>query len=94
MFQRITEFVKMIANAVGMYLVWIVLHYISAQLYAEFCTPKTIQGFLLSPFYAISPQCKSLRWIIYNSGSSIEAMWFIAASFVLSRLIPVRAEEK
>ena len=76
-------------NGISMYIIWIILHYFCSNLYSYYCTPLTITGFLLSPFYAVSVQCKSLRWVIYNSGSSIEAMWFIIGSVIVKKLIPI-----
>ena len=74
----------------GFYLLWIVLHYISANLYVEYCTKKTVCGFLLSPFVSSMPHCKTLRWLIYHGGKSIEAMWFIVGGMIFKRLIPIQ----
>ena len=32
------------------YLIWIVVHYLSAHLYTRWCVPPTIIGFILAPF--------------------------------------------
>ena len=84
----IYEILREFINCVSMYIIWIILHYSCSNIYSYHCTPLTITGFLLSPFYAVSPQCKALRWVIYNSGNSIEAMWFIIGSLIVKKLIP------
>ena len=50
---------KIKAIVVG--LLWISTHYITPHLYVEFCTPKNLRGFLLSPFRATSQECRLLR---------------------------------
>lgn len=82
--------VMYVLEMIGFYLLWIVLHYVSANLYAEYCVKKTIIGFLLSPFVSTMPHCKTLRWIIYQGGKSIEAMWFIIGGIIFKRLIPIQ----
>ena len=78
-----------VINGFSMYIIWIVLHYCCSNIYSYHCTPLTVMGFILSPFYAVSPQCKALRWVIYNSGGSIEAMWFIIGSLIMKKLLPI-----
>jgi hypothetical protein len=34
----------------GIYVVWILLHYFSSQLYSKLCTPNNLFGFIMSPF--------------------------------------------
>jgi len=85
----IYELLREFINGIIMYIIWIVLHYGCSNLYSYHCTPLTVTGFLLSPFYAVSPHCKALRWVIYNSGNSIEAMWFIIGSLIVKKLIPI-----
>ena len=72
---------------VFIYIFWIGLHYISVHLYSYFCTPSTFIGFLYSPFLAPLPQCKMLRWIIYNGGEMIEVMWIILGKWIIEQII-------
>jgi hypothetical protein len=69
------------------YIMWIALHYSAPHLYAEFCTPLTIQGFLLSPLMAPSPHCVALRWALNTGGDTINVMWFAIGTTALSYLI-------
>lgn len=81
-----------ILDLVGIYLLWIVLHFIAANLYVELCTPRTLRGLLLSPFVAPMPQCKAFRWLIYNGGNNIEAMWFVLGVMIIKKLLPVKTK--
>lgn len=36
-------------NAVGIYLLWIILHYACSHLYVYYCTPMSFVGFITSP---------------------------------------------
>jgi len=71
----------------GIYLLWIFLHYISSQLYIELCVPKTIIGFVMSPFMTSTPQCQSLRWVVYNGGNIINNMWILFATWLTSTIL-------
>jgi hypothetical protein len=71
------------------YVMWICLHYIAVHLYASACAPSTLVGFLTSPFMTLSPHCQALRWVIYQGGNSINAMWFILSGWLLQYFAPV-----
>jgi hypothetical protein len=64
------------------YLFWISIHYIAAQLYIYMCVPQTIVGFIYSPFLAVTPQCQGLRWIVYMGGDVIQTMWITLGAFL------------
>ena len=80
---------KEIINIGGIYITWIVLHFVCSNLYAQYCTPKSVIGFIYSPFAATLLHCKCLRWTTYNAGTSIENMWFMLGTWILKRLIPI-----
>jgi hypothetical protein len=73
----------------GIYALWILLHYFAPHAYVYFCTPLSLQGFALSPFVAAAPHCQAIRWVIYNGGNSIIAMWFLAGSWLLRFILPI-----
>jgi hypothetical protein len=73
-------------RATSIYLLWIGLHYVAAHLYAYHCVPMTWMGFLYSPFMTVTPECKALRWVIYNGGNSIEHMWITMGLWIMSHL--------
>jgi hypothetical protein len=63
---------KTFAKIYGLYLIWILLHYISGYLYIYYCLPRSIIGILMSPFLSVRIECEILRWLIYNIGNSME----------------------
>jgi len=71
----------------GVYLLWIFLHYVSSQLYIELCVPKTITGFFMSPFMTATPQCQSLRWVVYNGANIINNMWILFGTWICSKFL-------
>uniref|UniRef100_A0A6C0JFY0 Uncharacterized protein n=1 Tax=viral metagenome TaxID=1070528 RepID=A0A6C0JFY0_9ZZZZ len=71
----------------GVYLFWIVLHYISAHLYASWCANLTLAGFLLSPFVVPAPHCQAFRWVINNGSNSITAMWLTLGTWCAKKII-------
>jgi hypothetical protein len=91
MFTRTCAVINSLFKLTKIYILWIVLHFISSHLYVKLCVQNTITGFLISPFMAVTPQCQALRWVIYNGGNSINAMWIIIGSWALLHLIPIRA---
>lgn len=86
------DYANTLLSICGIYLVWIIVHYISSHLYIRFCVASTFIGFLLSPFIAPAVHCQALRWAIYNGGNSIIAMWFILGGWLMRYIVPIRHE--
>lgn len=80
---------KFITSAAGVYLVWILLHFVSPHLYVKYCVPATVTGLVMSVFIAPAPHCQALRWTIYNGGNAILAMWIFVGTLCMQYLIPV-----
>ena len=79
-----------INTSIGIYLLWMVLHYVSPHLYVHFCVPLTFQGFIMSPFIAPSPHCQALRWAIYNGGNTIITTWVVLGTWIMQKLIATK----
>lgn len=77
-------YVTLTKNICGIYLLWVVVHFVSSHLYIRFCSPSTFTGFLMSPFMAAAPHCQALRWAIYNGGNNIVSMWLILGVWLMS----------
>jgi hypothetical protein len=71
----------------GVYLTWIILHYVASHLYVRLCVPKTAIGFIMSPFMTATPHCQGLRWIVYNAANMINNMWIILGTWVCSTIL-------
>jgi len=71
-----------IINISGIYVAWILLHYIASQCYITFCVPNTMYGFMMSPFLAPAPHCQGLRWAIYNGANVIGNMWIVLGTWL------------
>jgi len=71
---------------VAVYFICVLAHFGAAHLYTYFCVPFSLYGFLMSPFMTLSPQCQALRWTVYNSGSTINIMWFMLANLLIRRI--------
>lgn len=74
-------------NASSLYLFWICLHYIAANMYSFYCVPNSFQGFIMSPFLVSAPHCRAIRWVVHNGGNTIDNMWIMLATWLCSRLI-------
>ena len=71
------------------YIICIVLHFISPHIYIKFCIPNTLLGMIMSPFMLMTPQCQILRWISYYSGYTINHMWILLASWLLRTVVDI-----
>jgi hypothetical protein len=71
----------------GIYLIWIALHFFASHIYIELCVPKTIYGFIVSPFLMATPHCQTLRWIVYNAASTINNMWIVMGTWLCSQIM-------
>ena len=88
----VNYFIRNFARTFGIYIIWIVLHYIATHLYVQYCTPKTPVGFILSLLYSAAPHCHGLRWVIYHGGNSISVMWLLFGTWIMGHLIPINRE--
>jgi hypothetical protein len=70
----------------GVFILWIVLHFIAANLYPIFCAELSIFGFVKSIFVAQTPHCIALRWVIYNGGNSINSMWISLGLWITAKI--------
>jgi len=70
----------------GIYLLWILLHFTASHLYINLCVPKTIVGFIMSPFMISTPHCQGLRWVVYNAANTINHMWILIGAWIYSMI--------
>jgi hypothetical protein len=76
----------------GIYIIWIILHFIASHLYTRFCVPNSVVGFFMSPFLTATPHCQGLRWIIYNAANVINNMWLILGAWICSTLLVINRD--
>lgn len=84
------KYVVFIIKVSGIYLLWIFLHFIATHLYVNFCVPKTVVGFIMSPFMTATPHCQGLRWIVYNAAGAINNMWIILGTWLCSLILTMQ----
>ena len=75
-----------IGSKLGIYLLWMFLHYISSHLYVKWCTPIGISGFIYSLFMGPTPLCYALSWTIFTGNQSLLHMWSIIGAIFIGRL--------
>ena len=86
--------IKFLIKISGLYIIWIILHYVASHLYIKLCVPNTIIGFLMSPFMTATPHCQGLRWLIYNAAIMINNMWVLLGAWICSTLLFVNNDTK
>jgi hypothetical protein len=72
------DFKSIISNIydiAGIFILWIILHYVASNLYPRFCAELSILGFIKSIFVTQAPHCVALRWVINNGSNVINSMW-------------------
>jgi hypothetical protein len=84
------KYVVLIVKVSGVYLLWIFLHFVATHLYVKFCVPKTVMGFIMSPFMTATPHCQGLRWVVYNAASTINNMWIILGTWLCSIILTMK----
>jgi hypothetical protein len=85
--EKIEKYVKEIVKVVGIYLIWITVHYFASHFYVLWCTTNTVLGFILSPFLVTTPYCHVLRWCIYNSANQIIIMWTVLGTWLITKIM-------
>ena len=71
----------------ALYLFWVTLHYVTAQLYVKYCAHPSIYGFIISPFLISAPHCMAMRWVFNKGGTLIEGMWILLGTWLCSKII-------
>jgi hypothetical protein len=84
---KIKELLMTIYEVAGVFILWICLHYVAANLYPSYCAETSVVGFIKSVFVAQAPHCIALRWVIYNGGIAINSMWITIAIWISSKLL-------
>ena len=64
------------------YISWVIVHFISAQLYSHHCAYFSWKGFLISPLMAVTPYCQGIEWMLRNSIEIIKNMWILIGSLI------------
>ena len=75
-----------IYEVAGIFIFWIVIHFMAANLYHRFCADLSIIGFIKSIFIAQAPHCIAMRWVIYNGGNMINSMWVSLAMWFTTKI--------
>lgn len=71
----------------ALYLFWILLHYITAHAYVQYCANPSLYGFLAAPFLISAPHCVAMRWVFSKGGTLIEGMWILLGTWLCSKLV-------
>jgi hypothetical protein len=82
----IIKSIKMTFEICGIYIFWILLHFISANLYSHYCANISFFGLLISAFQAPAPHCVALRWAITTGGNIINQMWIVLGTWICGKI--------
>ena len=83
----ITTIHPYIYNSIGIYGLWILIHYGASNLYANTCNNWSIYGFISSPILSSTPYCKSLNWAIKKGSDVIDGMWVTIGTWASGYLL-------
>jgi len=86
LFNKMRPYLEFVNAAAGLYLLWVVIHYVAVQLYVYYCVPLTFIGFIMSPLMAATPHCYTFRWCIINGANNIATMWVILGTWLASKV--------
>ena len=82
---KVRPYLEFINAATGLYLLWVVIHFVAVQLYVYYCVPLTLMGFIMSPLMASTPHCYTFRWCIINGANNIASMWVVFGAWLASK---------
>jgi hypothetical protein len=83
---RVWGWITFVKTVAGIYILWVLTHYVASHLYVSWCVPATFVGFIASPFLIPAPHCQALRWAVYTGGNSIMAMWGAFGLWLLKKV--------
>jgi hypothetical protein len=82
-----TPYIKKAFAVSSIYLFWILLHFITAQMYVRYCAHPSLYGLLISPFLISAPHCAAMRWVFTKGGTLIDGMWILLGTWLCSKVI-------
>ena len=72
------------------YLLWVFVHFVSANLYAYHCTNLSFYGLLTTPFLVVAPHCTALNWTINWTHGAIKNMWLTLGSWLVAKIVDMK----
>jgi len=82
-----TPYIKKAFAVSSIYLFWILLHFITAQMYVRYCAYPSLYGLIISPFLISAPHCAAMRWVFNKGGTLIDGMWILLGTWLCSKII-------
>ena len=76
-----------VIDFVSVYLIWIFIHIISANMYVYFCADLSVYGVISSIFITQSPHCRALRYAIDTGVGIINSMWATVGVWLTNSII-------
>lgn len=76
-----------IINISVIYLLWCFVHNLSIYIYYDYCVPKTIYGYIYTPFYIEFPYCKMLHWTHNTSINGITSINYTIITWITTYTI-------
>ena len=72
---------------VSIYILWIIGHFIAANIYAYHCTHPSFTGFFISPFITGTPYCRGILWITTKGSDVITNMWILIGTTLTTSIL-------
>ena len=82
---KVRPYLEFINAAAGLFLLWVVIHFVATQLYVYYCVPLTFMGFIMSPLMVAAPHCCAFRWCIINGANNISTMWVVFGTWLAAK---------
>lgn len=73
----------------AIFMMWVLFHNISANIYAAYCAPLSIGGVFQTMIVSQSPHCKLLRYSIDIGVDVIYSIWGVVALWVSSTILHI-----
>lgn len=69
------------------YFIWVLIHWLSANIYHEYCAPSTWYGLLFgTTVLSQTPVCTTVLWLLTHSSKMISNMWIVGVTFLVMNL--------
>jgi len=83
---KIKDMANFVFQITYIWIFWIIVHWVTAQLYQHFCAHRSFVGFFTMVFLTPAPHCKALWWTMGVSRDNIIQMWVVLGTWCMSRL--------
>lgn len=71
----------------GIYVIWSLVHLLSANLYTYYCANLSFYGYIISLFNTMTPHCSALHYFVSTGKDIVVLMWKTLGTWFITNVV-------